>query len=132
MLILLGIAHLLSKRTHISFGSVPHLMGPHGHESPGHFSGFRGQQKTGGGAHSRGGDQGSHEYVAARHFISSSGVLIVTRRRPDCYPNETNEYVMYITSVCITWLLPEPAEHLRGVTNMGVIRERMPGVGKFE
>ena len=79
MLILLGIAHLLSKRTHISFGSVPHLMGPHGHESPGHFSGFRGQQKTGGGAHSRGGDQGSHEYVAARHFISSSGVLIVTR-----------------------------------------------------
>ena len=39
---------------------------------------------------------------------------------------------MYITSVCITWLLPEPAEHPRGVTNMGVIRGRMPGVGEFE
>jgi hypothetical protein len=39
---------------------------------------------------------------------------------------------MYITSVCITWLLPEPAEQPRGMINMGVIRERIPGVGEFE
>jgi hypothetical protein len=56
-------------------------MGPHRHESPGHFSGFRGEQKTGGGGHSRGCDQGSHEFVAVRHFISSSSVLIVTRMK---------------------------------------------------
>jgi len=39
---------------------------------------------------------------------------------------------MYITSVCITRLLPEPAENPRGMINMGVICERMPGVGESE
>jgi len=39
---------------------------------------------------------------------------------------------MYITSVCITWLLPRLAEHSRGVTNIRVMRGRMPGVGEFE
>ena len=39
---------------------------------------------------------------------------------------------MYITSVCITRLLPEPAENPRGMINMGVICERMPGVDESE
>ena len=39
---------------------------------------------------------------------------------------------MYNASVCITWLLPEPDDHPCNVTNMGLICEKMPGVGEFE
>ena len=77
----LGTARLGSERTHIFFGFIPHRIGPHRHESPGHLARLRGQQDTCGGSHGCRGYQGGHESVAARHVSSSSSVLISWRMR---------------------------------------------------